>query len=214
MEQEVHIAPIGLTGILTLPDGFHAVIVFAHGCGSNRSSQRNSAVATALQKAGFGTLLFDMLTQAETQTNADVFDTHLGAERLMQATQFLCEHPDIEDQSIGYFGAASGSAAALIAAARAAEHQRVRAVVSRGGRPDLAEVWLDGVAVPTLLIVGGKDHAVMELNRQALERLHCIRALEVVPGAGHLFEEPGALDAVSASTTAWFTTHLKTLKTE
>ncbi|HYG90218.1 MAG TPA: dienelactone hydrolase family protein [Azospirillum sp.] len=206
MEQEVRIAPVGLAGTLVLPEDFHAVVVFAHG--SNRSSPRDRTVAAALQKAGFGTLLFDMLTEAEMQDRANAFDVHLQAERLVQATQFLYEHPAVDDRPIGYFGAASGSAAALIAAARAAQHHHVRAVVSRGGRPDLAEVWLDGVAAPTLLIVGGEDHAVIELNQQALKRLHCIKALEIVPGAGHLFEEPGALEAVTASTTAWFTTHL------
>jgi len=208
MEQDVRIASAGLAGRLSLPPGSGAVVLFAHGSRSGRDSPRNRHVAAALRKAGFGTLLFDMLTPEEAQDRANVFDTHLLAERVLLATQFLCDHPDVDGRPIGYFGAASGAAAALVAAARAAEHHHVHAVVSRGGRPDLAEVWLDGVAAPTLLIVGGDDHAVLELNRQAFEALHCVKALDIVPGAGHLFEEPGALDAVAESAAAWFATHL------
>jgi len=208
MEQDVRIESVGLAGRLSLPPEFRAVVLFAHGSRSDRNSPRNRHVAAALRNAGFGTLLFDMLTPEEAKDPANVFDTHLLAERVLLATQFLCDHPQVAGRPIGYFGAATGAAAALVAAARAAEHHHVHAVVSRGGRPDLAEVWLDGVAAPTLLIVGGEDHTVLELNRQALDTLHGIKALEIVPGAGHLFEEPGALDAVSESAAAWFATHL------
>ncbi|HYH37964.1 MAG TPA: dienelactone hydrolase family protein [Azospirillum sp.] len=208
MEQDVRIATLGLAGTLALPPGFRAVVLFAHGNRSGRDSPRNRHVAAALRAAGFGTLLFDMLTAEEAQDRTNAVDAHLLAERMLLATQFLCDHPAVDGRPIGYFGAATGAAAALIAAARAAEHHHVHAVVSRGGRPDIAEVWLDGVAAPTLLIVGGEDHAVLELNRQALNALHCIKALDIVPGAGHLFEEPGALDAVAESAAAWFDTHL------
>lgn len=208
MEQDVRIASAELAGTLVLPPGFRAVVLFVHGNRSGRNSPRNRHVAEVLRRAGFGTLLFDMLTEAEAQDRANAFDTHLLAERVLLATQFLCDLPEVEGRPIGYFGAATGAAAALIAAARAAEHHHVHAVVSRGGRPDLAEVWLDGVAAPTLLIVGGEDHTVLELNRQALNALHCVKALEIVPGAGHLFEEPRALDAVAESAVAWFSTHL------
>ncbi|WP_448187448.1 dienelactone hydrolase family protein [Azospirillum sp. sgz301742] len=208
MEQDIRIAPVGLNGTLTLPEGFRAVVLFVHGSHSGRASPRSRHVAEALRKAGFGTLLFDLLTADEALDRANVFDTHLLTERVLLATQFLCDHPDVEGRPIGYFGAGSGAAAALVAAARAAEHHHVRAVVSRGGRPDLAEVWLEGVAAPTLLIVGGEDHPVIGLNVQALKALHCVKALEIVPGAGHLFEEPGALDTVAESAVAWFSTHL------
>lgn len=209
MEQEVRVAPAGLPGTLALPQEFQAVVLFAHGSGSGRGSPRNRHVAAALREAGFGTLLFDMLTPEEAADRTNLFDTHLLAERVLMATRWLADHPAVGDRPIGYFGAASGSAAVLVAAARAAEHQRVQAVVSRGGRPDLAEVWLDGVAAPTLLIVGSDDHPALALNQQAMNALHCVKALDIVPGAGHLFEEPGALDAVAESAATWFTTHLK-----
>jgi dienelactone hydrolase len=208
MEQDVRIAPVGLKGTLALPEGFRAVVLFVHGSHSGHASPRNRHIAAALRKAGFGTLLFDLLTADEALDRANVFDTHLLTERVLLATQFLCDHPAVDGRPIGYFGGASGAAAALVAAARAAEHHHVRAVVSRGGRPDLAEVWLQGVAAPTLLIVGGEDHPVIALNQQALKALHCVKALEIIPGAGHLFEEPGALDTVAVSAAAWFSTHL------
>lgn len=208
MNQDVRIAPVGLPGTLMLPEAYRAVIVFAHGTGSGRHSPRNTVVAEALRNAGFGTLLFDLLSDVEAQDRMNACDPHLLGERVLQATQFLHEHPAVGGRPIGYFGAATGSAAALIAAARAAEHHHVQAIVCRGGRPDLADVWLDGVTAPTLFIVGGEDHPAIELNQEAMRRMHCIKALEIVPGAGHLFEEPGAMDAVAASTTAWFATHL------
>jgi len=211
MEQEVSIAPVGLPGTLALPEAARGVILFAHGSGSGRTSPRNGRVATALRQAGYGTLLFDLLTVDEAKDRANVFDVHLLAERMLHATRQVREHPAASDLPIGYFGASTGAAAALIAAARAAEHHHVHAVVSRGGRPDLADVWLDGVAAATLLIVGGDDAPVLELNRQAYERLHGDKALDIVPGAGHLFDEPGALDAVIGAATAWFDAHLPSL---
>jgi putative phosphoribosyl transferase len=208
VEEEVRIPPAGLPGTLVLPPGDRAVVLFAHGSGSGRHSPRNRRVAEGLHAAGLGTLLFDLLTEEEGRDRANVFDVHLLAERLVQATRFVHAHPACAGCPIGYFGASTGAAAALIAAGRAAEHDHVAAIVSRGGRPDLAEVWLDGVAAPTLLIVGGSDAPVVELNQQAFARLHGVKALEVIPGAGHLFEEPGALDAVVRSAAAWFRTHL------
>ncbi|HYD69019.1 alpha/beta hydrolase [Azospirillum sp.] len=208
VEEEVHIPPVGLPGTLSLPNGFGAVVLFAHGSGSGRDSPRNRLVAEGLQRAGLGTLLFDLLTEEEGRDRANVFDVHLLAERLVQATRFVHALESCNGCPIGYFGASTGAAAALIAAGRAAEHDHVTAIVSRGGRPDLAEVWLDGVAAPTLLIVGGADTAVIELNQQAFARLHGVKALEIIPGAGHLFEEAGALDTVVQSAAAWFRTHL------
>ncbi|HEY0834040.1 MAG TPA: alpha/beta hydrolase [Azospirillum sp.] len=208
LEEKVSIPPVGLPGILTLPPGFGAVVLFAHGSGSDHDGPRNRHVAEGLQRAGLGTLLFDLLTGEEGRDPANVFDVHLLAERLVLASRFVHAHTACGGCPLGYFGAATGAAAALIAAARVAEHDNVAAVVSRGGRPDLAEVWLDGVAAPTLLIVGGNDAPVLKLNQQAFARLHGVKALEIVPGAGHLFEEPGALDTVVRSAAAWFRAHL------
>jgi len=188
--REVRIAPTGLEGLLGIPPGAGALVVFAHGSGSSRLSPRNNQVAAALRQAGLATLLFDLL-----------------AERLLGATGWLRERPDTPDLTIGYFGASTGAAAALVAAARAPAS--VGAVVSRGGRPDMAGAALAGVRCPTLLIVGGDDHAVLDLNRTALDRLTCEKRLEIVPGAGHLFEEPGALDRVIELARAWFVRHLR-----
>jgi dienelactone hydrolase len=184
------------------------VVVFAHGSGSSRRSPRNLYVASRLHTRGFGTLLVDLLTPAEQRiderTRALRFDIPLLAERLRAANQALAS-----DESLprwrGYFGASTGAAAALVAAA--AEPTRVDAIVSRGGRPDLAGAALGAVRAPTLLIVGGDDTVVLGLNRQALRELTCAKALAVVPGATHLFEEPGALDDVCDQATAWFEQH-------
>lgn len=208
MEHDVRIPPLGLPGTLALPQGFGGVVLFAHGTGRGRSSVRNGRVAEGLRRAGFATLLFDLLTEEEAGDRANIFDVHLLAERVMQATRFVHEHPGASGWPVGYFGASTGAAAALIAAARAAEHDHVGAVVCRGGRPDLAEVWLSGVAAPTLLIVGAEDAPVLELNQQAFASLPCAKALEIVPGSGHLFDEPGAMDAVVESARSWFATHL------
>ncbi|HYL55199.1 MAG TPA: dienelactone hydrolase family protein, partial [Gemmatimonadales bacterium] len=173
---------------------------------SSRLSARNRFVADALVEANFGTLLFDLLTEAEAQDRANVFDIMLLAKRLRAATAWVAAYPATSDLPIGYFGASTGAAAALVAAASAGP--RVQAVVSRGGRPDLAGDFLARVQVPTLLIVGEADFTVLELNRTALARLAGVRQLVVVPGATHLFEEPGALDRVAGLAAFWFGRHL------
>jgi putative phosphoribosyl transferase len=196
-----------LPGILTLPPHPAGVVLFAHGSGSSRFSERNRFVADALVRANFGTLLFDLLTEAEARDRANVFDILLLAERLRGAAGWVARYPATADLAVGYFGASTGAAAALVAAASAGG-PAVRAVVSRGGRPDLAGDFLPLVRAPTLLIVGGADLDVLELNRVALTRLGGIRRLAVVPGATHLFEEPGTLENVAGLATFWFGRHL------
>lgn len=208
-ERQVQI-PAGRTwlpGELTLPEEAIGLVAFAHGSGSSRFSPRNQAVARSLQQAGLGTLLFDLLTEEESQTRANVFDLTLLAERLLAATGWLELQPDTGGLRLGYFGASTGAGAALIAAAQAG--QRVSAVVSRGGRPDLARDWLSQVHAPTLLIVGGLDTAVLGLNHMALDQLSCPKRLVVVPGATHLFEEPGTMERVSRLACDWFIHHLR-----
>ncbi|MFE7775407.1 phosphoribosyltransferase family protein [Streptomyces sp. NPDC057445] len=200
---EIDARGVLLGGELTVPDGAAAVVMFAHGSGSSRRSPRNRSVAAALNRAGLGTLLFDLLTPAEADDRANVFDIEILARRLAGATQWLRTRTPVP---IGYFGASTGAAAALWAAASAGTD--VGAVVSRGGRPDLAGSRLPGVRAPTLLIVGGRDTTVLDLNRQAQAALRCENRLEIVPGATHLFEEPGALDEVSELAMDWFTRHL------
>lgn len=197
---------IDLPGILTLPGYPTGIVVFAHGSGSSRLSARNRFVADALVQANFGTLLFDLLSDAECQDRANVFDIPLLAERLRVATDWLAAAPAAAGVPIGYFGASTGAAAALVAASRAGAP--LRAVVSRGGRPDLAGDFLPRVKVPTLLIVGEADFDVLELNRAALRHLGGVRQLVIVPGATHLFEEPGALDRVAGLAAFWFGRHL------
>jgi putative phosphoribosyl transferase len=209
-EVEIAGAPgVELPGDLTVPGEADArgVIAFAHGSGSSRLSPRNRQVAGALNEAGFATLLFDLLTPDEEIDRANVFDISLLAGRLVAATQWLRRQPETARMALGYFGASTGSAAALVAAAEL--RSGVSAVVSRGGRPDLAEPRLGEVLAPVLLIVGGADPAVLELNREAQGRLGSENELAVVPGATHLFEEPGALDRVARLATAWFTRHLR-----
>ncbi|MET9856512.1 phosphoribosyltransferase [Streptomyces sp. NPDC006450] len=194
---------VGLTGDLTLPEGAGPVVMFAHGSGSSRLSPRNRSVAAALNRAGLGTLLFDLLTAAEENERANVFDIETLGRRLADATHWLRR---LRSAPIGYFGASTGAAAALRAAASA--DADIGAVVSRGGRPDLAGPWLADVRAPTLLIVGGRDTTVLDLNEHARRELRCENRLVVVPGATHLFEEPGALDEVAGLARDWFTTHL------
>ncbi len=197
---------IELAGRLALPTEPLGIVVFVHGSGSSRFSPRNRDVASALATSGLGTLLFDLLTPAEELDSAHVFDIPLLAARLTAVTAWLRRQPDAGDAPIGYFGASTGAAAAVWAAAR--PDADVTAIVSRGGRPDLAGARLALVRAPTLLIVGGRDQAVLNLNRQAQDQLRCHNRLEVVPGATHLFEEPGALAAVAGLARDWFTEHM------
>lgn len=196
---------VRLPGILTLPPHPAGIVLFAHGSGSSRFSERNRFVADVLVRANFGTLLFDLLTEAEARDRANVFDILLLAERLRRATAWVGAYPATADLAVGYFGASTGAAAALVAAAG---EPAVRAIVSRGGRPDLAGDFLPRVRAPTLLIVGGADFEVLELNRAALLHLGGVRRLVVVPGATHLFEEAGALENVAGLATFWFGRHL------
>jgi dienelactone hydrolase len=211
-ERDVHIAagPVSLAGDLVRPDGAHGLVLFAHGSGSSRKSPRNRSVAAMLQEAGFATLLMDLLTlEEEHDERAGArrrFDTGLLAGRLGGATDWATTHADTAGLPIGYFGASTGAAAALVAAAQ--RPGDIRAVVSRGGRPDLAGTALRQVTAPTLLIVGSLDDVVIELNRAAQARLGGEARLEIVPGATHLFEERGALEEVARLARDWFQRHL------
>jgi fermentation-respiration switch protein FrsA (DUF1100 family) len=204
--RDVSIPPIGLRGTLRAPRAAWALIVFAHGSGSSRLSPRNRAVAEALNRRGMATLLFDLLTQKEEDDRANVFNVPLLAQRLVDAVRWVEREPLAGELPIGLFGASTGAAAAIVAAARLGP--RIGAVVSRGGRPDLARAALEAVRAPTLLIVGGADTDVIELNEQACEKLRAPKALVIVPGASHLFPEPGALDAVIGHAAVWFQDHL------
>jgi len=206
----VHIPADGVTldGDLVLPATATGIVVFAHGSGSSRHSPRNTFVAQQLQAAGLGTLLFDLLTRQEDATYETRFDIALLTRRLEAATRWLQGQPRTRSLKIGYFGASTGAAAALYAAATLG--QQIGAVVSRGGRPDLAMSALGQVAAPTLLIVGGEDHEVITLNRQAYDALRAEKQLVIVPGATHLFEESGTLEEVARVAAQWFTQHLST----
>jgi putative phosphoribosyl transferase len=206
-EIEVPAERASLPGRLNVPPGATGLVVFAHGSGSGRHSPRNQAVARALNDAGLGTLLFDLLTPAEEADRANVFDIPLLAGRLGAATTWSSGDEDARGLPIGLFGASTGAGAALCAAAEPGSP--VRAVVSRGGRPDLARGRLEAVRAPTLLVVGGRDEAVLEMNREAAGHLTVEHRIEVVPGATHLFEEPGALEAVADLATRWFLDHLR-----
>ncbi len=202
----VAIGPLRLAGDLQVPADAAALILFAHGSGSSRLSPRNRAVAAALNRRGMATLLFDLLTPDEEADRANVFDIPLLAERLVAAVQWIDGQKSLARLPLGLFGASTGAAAALVAASQL--KTRVGAVVSRGGRPDLAADALDQVTAPTLLVVGGFDDVVIELNQQAYARLRAEKALKIVPGATHLFPEPGALERVMALAGDWFETHL------
>lgn len=205
-KRQVAVPPQRLPGDLSVPASPRGLVLFAHGSGSSRLSPRNVAVAETLNAHGFATLLFDLLTPAEAQDRRNVFDMPLLAGRVVAAAGCMRGEPDVADLPIGLFGASTGAGAALLAAA--ALQNRVAAVVSRGGRPDLAGPRLAEVRAPTLLIVGENDHQVLELNRQALAALTCEKLLRIVPGASHLFEEPGALETVTELAGAWFGRHL------
>ncbi len=212
MREDVRIpvAGVELAGMLEAPEAASGLVIFAHGSGSSRLSPRNRQVATALREAGMATLLFDLLTEAEeTQDRYDAhlrFDVELLAERLWLATEWAIGHGDVRGQPIGYFGASTGAAAAIMAATASAD--AVSAVVSRGGRPDLAGDALARITAPTLLIVGERDEHVLELNRGATMRMRCTRELVTVPGATHLFEEPGTLEQVCELAIDWYRRYL------
>ena len=203
---EVAAGLVSLHGDLLVPETSCGTVVFAHGSGSSRHSPRNRFVASVLNDGGLATLLVDLLTTHEEHDRANVFDIELLARRLLDVTAWLRTRPETSASPIAYFGASTGAGAALWAAADA--RADIAAIVSRGGRPDLAAERLDRVRAPTLLIVGGRDETVLELNRQARARLRCESQLVVVPGATHLFEEPGSLETVAALATGWFLDHL------
>lgn len=202
--QLVHIPvdSVTLEGVLDLPQGAEAVIIFAHGSGSSRHSPRNKFVAQVLRDAGMGTLLFDLLTREEDTIYENRFDIALLTSRLKAVTLWLRERPQTRKLSIGYFGASTGAAAAIRAAADLGT--AIGAIVSRGGRPDMAEQALENVQTPTLLIVGGYDNIVIQLNQQAYRLIKAEKELRIIPGATHLFEEPGTLEEVARLATEWF----------
>jgi putative phosphoribosyl transferase len=210
-EVSIDIEKVRLEGTLALPKGASGIVLFAHGSGSSRHSPRNRYVAGVLQSQGIATLLFDLLTREEEsvdQWTAKLrFDIHLLAKRLAGATQWITRQPDTKGLKVGYFGASTGAGAALVAAAQLPDV--VAGVVSRGGRPDLADEALGSVRTPTLLIVGGDDEPVIGMNREALAKLRCPdKELVIIPGATHLFEEPGKLEEVARIAAQWFARHL------
>lgn len=206
LEVDVVAGSVVLAGHLTVPYSAKGVVIFAHGSGSSRNSPRNLAVAQALNEVGLATLLFDLLTKDEEADRANVFDIELLAKRLLNATAWLRLQKGFSETPIGYFGASTGAAAALWAAAAPSSH--AMAVVSRGGRADMAAPRLAKVHAPTLLIVGGYDDVVIELNQQAQAQLKCKNQLVIIPGATHLFEEPQALEKVSELASDWFRRYL------
>ena len=211
MTPEMHSEQVNLQGPslpadLMVPEHAKGLVLFAHGSGSSRRSVRNRWVAGVLQQRGLATLLFDLLTEEEAQDRRKVFDIALLGRRVVDAMEWVAQRPDLAHLRLGLFGASTGAAAALVAAAQ--KPQLAAAVVSRGGRPDLALRVLPQVQAPTLLIVGGHDTEVLALNRQALRALGGEKRLEIVPGATHLFEEPGTLESVAALAAEWFRRHL------
>jgi putative phosphoribosyl transferase len=211
VEVRIPCGGVTLEGALAVPPGANGVVVFAHGSGSSRHSPRNQFVARVIRESGNGTLLFDLLTAEEeiedNVTRSLRFDIGLLASRLAEVTSWLVAQPAVRDLGIGYFGSSTGGGAALAAAAEFG--QRIDAVVSRGGRPDLAGEALTHVQSPTLLIVGGYDDAVIRLNKEALAELRCEKELKIVPEATHLFEEPGALEVVARLAAEWFRRHFR-----
>jgi len=208
---KVEVGPTTLDGFLHVPDEAIGVVLFAHGTGSSRHSPRNQFVTKFLQEANVATLLFDLLTPEEEQADMMSHDLRFNipflAERLIQATEWIGQYRETHALSVGYFGASTGAAAALIGAAEFGSS--IRAVVSRGGRPDLASHALKRVLSPTLLIVGENDFGVIELNQQAFDLLECKKKLEIIPNATHLFEEPGTLEEVGRMATIWFSEHFR-----
>ena len=214
MDVEIDSGPAKLEGTLTMPEGANALVVFAHGSGSSRHSPRNRFVAQCLNDRGLSTLLFDLLTAEEETLDAHTakirFDTALLTSRLVAAIDWVSTRPRLARTSIGLFGASTGAAAALLAAAQ--RPAQIQAVVSRGGRPDLADSALPRVLAPTWLIVGGNDGPVVELNEQAATRMNAPHEVRVIAGATHLFEEPGTLERVAELAASWFRTHLRPLR--
>ena len=214
VEVRIPCGTVTLEGALVIPPGARGVVVFAHGSGSSRRSPRNQFVARIIRESGNGTLLFDLLS-AEEEIEDNVtrrlrFDIGLLAGRLAEVTRWLVEQQAVRNLGIGYFGSSTGAGAALLASAEVG--RRIEAVVSRGGRPDLAGDALRRVQSPTLFIVGGYDEVVIRLNEEALAKLRCEKELKIVPGATHLFEEPGALEAVARLAADWFRRHLHPVK--
>lgn len=203
---EIKLDGISLKGNLTIPENAIGMVMFSHGSGSSRLSPRNNYVAESLQKKGLATLLFDLLTEDEDRIYENRFNIDVITMRLIDVTQWVQNLKEAEGLSIGYFGASTGAASALRAAAFFGKD--IKAVVSRGGRPDLAMQELHKVTAPTLLIVGGWDHLVIKLNQEAYGKLECKRKLEIVPEASHLFEEPGKLEQVAELAASWFTKYL------
>ena len=201
--------PVGkmmLEGILCIPPKAKGLVIFAHGSGSSRKSPRNNYVARALREKGIGTLLFDLLSEEEDYVYENRFNISLLSERLSEATRWMMRQPEAKGIKVGYFGSSTGSAAAIISASELGKN--ISALVSRGGRPDLAMSSLGMVKAPTLLIVGANDDVVIELNKHAYYNLKCEKEMEIIPGATHLFEEPGALESVAQLAGKWFRKHL------
>lgn len=209
-EVQIQVGSVTLEGFLNIPQDAKGLVLFAHGSGSSRHSPRNQFIAKFLQDARIGTLLFDLLTLKEEEKDAATMNIRFNipflAERLLKATEWVFQFPDTSHLTVGYFGASTGAAAALIAAAELGN--KINAVVSRGGRPDLAGHSLYKVTAPTLLIVGGNDFGVIELNQQAYELLNTTKKMEIIPHATHLFEETGALEEVGRMAGLWFQQYL------
>jgi pimeloyl-ACP methyl ester carboxylesterase len=207
-EINIPIEDITLKGRLRLAENQKGLIIFSHGSGSSRMSSRNNYVADLLLNEGFSSLLFDLLTEKEDLIRENRFDVNLLAQRLAIVTQWIDKQKEAQNVPIGFFGASTGAASALIAASVLGD--KIKAIVSRGGRPDLAEPILNNINIPTLLIVGGNDGIVIELNQKAYAQLQGIKKIEIIEGATHLFSEPGKLEAVAKLTSNWFTEYLKT----
>ena len=210
MKVQLQIQNVSLVGDLEIPSGAFGLVIFAHGSGSSSQSPRNIFVAGELNKAGFATLLFDLLSEKEDKIRKNRFDIELLTERLIGVTKWALESEKTKTLKIGYFGASTGSAAALSAAAYWGT--KISAVVSRGGRPDLAMEELDLIEAPVLLIVGGEDKETIDLNRKAYIKIGCVKKTEIVVGATHLFEEPGALEKVARVASQWFLRHMGVLE--
>ncbi len=194
-----------LNGTLHLPIGKKGIVIFVHGSGDGRSDPHNQAFARSLQAAGIGTLLIDLITAGEASDRKEIFNIPLLADRLLAVSRWLRQQPETKELALGYFGVSTGAGAALQAAARSPDH--VKAIVSRGGRPDLALNDLPQVKAPTLFIIGGRDTIIIHLNQKAFGLLQCDKELKIVPGASHLFEEPGALDQAAQMARDWFLSH-------